>query len=136
MDDRLRVALAPVLSDLRAAGFAEPRIEDSDWTGDPDFPSAMVGGHMGVSVGAADPVPVQIARAADMIQEWLIDELWEQARPTNWPVCPRHRHTHPMEAVVQDDVAVWVCPTDGRAVVSIGGLVPADPADRDATARR
>ena len=136
MDDRLRRALAPVLRDLSVAGFPDPLIEDCDWTEDPDSLSAMVGGGTGVTVGAADPVPVQVARATDMIQEWLIDELWEQARPTNWPACPRHPDTHPMAATTRDDVAVWVCPADGQPVAPIGALLPADLPGPDHRAER
>lgn len=126
MDERLERALAPVLRDLRVAGLAEPRIEDRDWTGEPGFPSVMVhgpgGGGTGVSVWAAAPIPVQVAEASDKVQEWLIEELWEQARPTNWPACPRHPETHPLTAIAEQGAAIWVCPTERLPVAPIGGL--------------
>lgn len=84
-------------------------------------------GGTGVFVRRGDSSIERVADAADKVQEWVIEELWSRA-PTNWPRCPRHPDTHPMVAVVQDDVAVWVCPTDGQAVAPIGGLSPDDSA--------
>ena len=139
MDALLLAALEPVLRDLATTGGPQPRIEESDWTDDPDRPSAMVcsspGGSLGVSVDRADSSIRRIAEAADKVQEWAIEELWPRA-PTNWPRCPRHPDTHPMAATVRDEAAVWICPADGQPVAPIGALLPADlPAPDDRTER-
>ena len=125
MDEVLRQAMEPVLRDLQGAGIAAPRIEDDDWTGDPDLPSVMLrspdGSATGVSVARFDAVFERIASAADQVQEWAIEELWGHAS-TNWPPCPQHPNSHPMKATTRDGAAVWVCPADDALVSKIGEL--------------
>jgi hypothetical protein len=38
-----------------------------------------------------------------------------------WPTCPRH-HTHPLVATASSDDTVWICPTDGDVIASVGAL--------------
>jgi hypothetical protein len=125
VDDVLQQAMEPVLRDLQNAGIATPRIEDHDWTGDPDVPSVMLwspdGTGSGVSVDRYHPLFERIASVADQVQEWAIEELWGHAS-TNWPPCPQHPTSHPMKATTRDGAAVWVCPADEALMSKIGEL--------------
>lgn len=125
MDEVLQQSMEPILRDLRGAGIAAPRIEDDDWTGDPDVPSVMLwspdGSGTRVSVSRSAPPFERIAAVADQVQEWAIEELWGHAS-TSWPPCPQHPNTHPMQATTRDDVAVWVCPADQTIASPIGAL--------------
>ncbi len=121
----LEQALAPVLRDLSGAGVAPARIEEENWTGLEDRPSAMVrsadGSGSGIGVDRQATSAERVAAVADQIQEWAIEELWGNA-PTNWPQCPQHPETHPLKATVQHKMAVWVCPVDERPAAKIGSL--------------
>ena len=125
MNEVLEQGLAPVLRDLSGSGVAPARIEEQNWTGLEDWPSAMVwstdGSGSGVSVDRRAPSAERVAAVADQIQEWAIEELWGRA-PTNWPRCPQHPDSHPMKATVQHQTAVWVCPVDEKLVALIGSL--------------
>jgi hypothetical protein len=123
--DVLRAALEPVLRDLRGTQTEEPVFYDSSWTDDlPDQPSATVGGPTGargVSVLLTDDEATRVASVADQVQEHVIESL--PTAPSNWPACPRHPGTHPLEARVVDGVAAWVCPReDGVVVAPVGAL--------------
>jgi hypothetical protein len=124
MDEVLRQAMEPVLRDLAGTGVA-PRIEDDDWTGDPNHPSVMLwspdGSGTGVSVARFDPLVERVASVTDQVQEWAIEELWGKAS-TNWPPCPQHPNGHPMKATTRDGAAVWVCPADEALMARIGQL--------------
>lgn len=124
-DDVLLRALAPVLADVRVAGLAAPRIGADHWTEEHDRPSAMLwldrSGH-GVAVDRHASEAERVVSAAEVVQEMVIEgELWARGA-TNWPRCPHHPTTHPVEPRVVDDVAAWVCPLSGDVVVPIGGL--------------
>jgi hypothetical protein len=124
-DDVLIRALAPVLADVRAAGLEVPRVDAEHWTEEDDCPSAMLwlgrSGH-GVAVDRQATEAERVVEAADTAQEMVIEgELWARGA-TNWPRCPTHPATHPIEARVVDDVAAWVCPVSGDVVAPIGGL--------------
>ena len=125
MDPELTRALAPVLHDLRATGAPLPRIEPSPWTGDLNRPGAMLrspdGRGQGVAVTSGRPRVEQVAEVADRVQEWAVEELWGQA-PTNWPRCPRHPDSHPLEARLRGGAAWWTCPRDDVAVSEVGDL--------------
>ena len=59
------------------------------------------------------------------MQEWAIeDQLWGSEAPTNWPPCPEHPDSHPMEATTADSTAVWICPRSRHAIAAIGALTP------------
>jgi hypothetical protein len=132
MDDDGRVhvelarALAPVLQDLTTTGGPVPRVLDDDWTGDPDFAGATLlndarNHGAGVSVQLGLPCVEQVLRAADMVQEWAVEELWGSA-PTNWPPCPHHPTTHPLQVELRDGAAWWSCPKDGTGFAVVGTL--------------
>ena len=72
----MRVALEPVLRDLRVASVAPSRIEGSTWPVD-DYVGAMVwsvdGSGQGISVARSSPVVERIASVAEQVQQWAID---------------------------------------------------------------
>ena len=121
----LREALEPALRDVVATGAPMPDVRDDDWAADADTASAMLwsrdGSGAGIQVRMSAPEPDRVAQVADQVQEFVIEEL-ARLGATNWPVCPRHPTTHPMEAASEDGVAVWVCPADAIPVSSIGTL--------------
>lgn len=127
VDAVLRQALEPILRDLKRGGLDEPRIEDRDWTGDSETTSAMLwgldGGGSGISVLRSASPAERVADLADQVQEWAIeDQLW-RAGATNWPRCPAHPNTHPLEAAALNDDAVWVCPVNREVVAHIGEVL-------------
>jgi hypothetical protein len=124
---RFRQTMAPVLRDIEASGAIAPIFEDetSDSVGD-DFVSVMVwsadGTGMGVFVPVEDTAAERVARLADQVQEWEIEELAAVGRPATWPECPDHPDSHPLEPVVADDTAVWRCPRSGHVISQVGAL--------------
>lgn len=125
VDEVLTRSLEPVLRDIRRTGVPVPRIEDDDWTGNPEPPSAMLwssdGSGTGIRVDRYAPEAEQVAMVADQVQEWVIEELWGQST-TNWPPCPSHPTTHPLTATTRDGEAVWACPADRTPVCAVGAL--------------
>ncbi|MCZ2822110.1 hypothetical protein O2V63_17355 [Modestobacter sp. VKM Ac-2977] len=129
MHPDLERALQPVLDDLRATSAPLPRrVDDDRPDSDDDGPfaaRAMLWGHdgrgQGVFVELRLSQPEQVAQVADGVQAWAVEELWGSA-PTNWPRCPRHPDTHPLQAQVRDAAAWWVCPRDDVPVSEVGGL--------------
>ena len=125
MDPELTRALAPALADLRATGGPLPRLQESDWADDDGRAGATLWGRdgsgRGVAVTRSRPLAEQVAEVADHVQEWAVEELCGLG-PTNWPRCPHHPMTHPLEARVRDDAAWWTCPRDGTAVSEVGTL--------------
>jgi len=125
MDSVLREAVEPVLRDLARTGMDPPRFDDDDWIGDREYVSAMMwsvdGSGSGLSVQRAASLEDRIAQAADQVQEWAIeDQLWGSGRSTNWPPCPNHPETHPLQANVVGSKPMWVCPADLSVVAPIG----------------
>ena len=125
MDQQLSTALAAVLADVRSCGVPVPRVEDEPWGNTPGMATAMMhssdGSATGVSVDADDSPAAQLARVADQVQDWVIEQLWSSG-PTNWPRCPLHPSSHPMTAAVSDGAAVWTCPVTATVVCAVGSL--------------
>jgi hypothetical protein len=124
-DDLLLEALAAVLADVRAARLQVPRVKPDHWTEEDDRPSAMLwlgGSGHGVAVDRQATEAERVVEAADTVQEMVIEGELRTRGATNWPRCPSHPATHPVEARVVDDVAAWVCPASGAVVAPIGGL--------------
>ena len=125
MHELLKLALVPVLSDIRSSGVPEPSVVDGDWSEDPMDATAFMNSADGSSIGLrvqVDGTPTeQIVAVADQVQEWVIEELWTVGA-TNWPQCPHHPESHPLSAATRDGVGVWACPTDTTAISIIGGL--------------
>jgi hypothetical protein len=118
-------ALAPVLHDLQTTGGPVPRVDDRDRADQDGVASATLwspdGSGTGISVTLGVSRAEQVARVADQVQEWAVEELWGTA-PTNWPPCPHHPTTHPLAAEVRDGAARWSCPEDGTVVAVVGAL--------------
>jgi hypothetical protein len=68
--------------------------------------------------------PYQLADVADQIQEWAVEELWNQGRPATWPACPFHPGSHPLDPVVVAGTALWRCPKTAEPVAALGELGP------------
>jgi hypothetical protein len=66
--------------------------------------------------------PRRLAQVADQVQEWAVEELWNQGRPATWPECPFHPGSHPLEPAVMADAALWRCPKTAEPVGAIGEL--------------
>jgi len=118
-------ALVPVVHDLTVTGGPVPRVFDDGWAG-PGFASAMLWDDAsthgsGVSVELGTPRHEQLARVAGQVQDWASEEL-HGTPAANWPPCPEHPGTHPLEAAVRDGAARWSCPETGAAVAAVGGL--------------
>lgn len=124
MDDVLRRALEPVLSDIRSTGAPRPRVEDKQWDSDPGVSSAMLwaadDSRRGISTRPGLSALGQIVAIADQVQEWVIEERWSEG--SNWPPCPIHPRTHPMTPAVVSESAQWVCPISGTPFGTIGQL--------------
>lgn len=124
MNDALETAFAPVYRDLRASCPVLPAIERSDdhpqgpglWLKEPDGSGLMI--TIAPGIREAD----QIARLADLAQEWAVEALWSARLPATWPTCPAHPGTHPLTAGVTNDQAVWCCPRTGDSLAPIGHL--------------
>jgi hypothetical protein len=126
-------ALVRVLHDLSTSGGPVPEVVDEEWSDSPGDASARLrspdGSGYGVRVGRGDPDAEQLASVADQVQEWAVEELWHD-RPTNWPRCPEHPDTHPLQATVVDGAAWWACPHTGDRVARIGSLGSAQSGTR------
>src|SRR4051812_40805372 len=128
LEAALQEALAPVLADIRATGAPEPRVgpitEDmlrpafrdhafpENDLPEPDLWGFTLwsadGGRTGVFL-THDSAPMwQLLDVTDRVQEWVIEELW--GRHSNWPPCPQHPSSHPMQAVEHEGQAWWACP--------------------------
>jgi len=130
VDIALSEALAPVLRDLGACGAPVPDIRDQQWSDFPGQVTAMLhdtdGTAQGVFAMTGESLPQRIASVADQAQEWAVEALWRAGRPATWPECPEHPNSHPLTAAVQEDRAVWICPTTGHLVNDIGRLPAPD----------
>jgi len=125
MKRALRQALEPVLRDLRATGAPALEVLDEEWEqGPPRFASAwLVGesGSFGVSVRVFARKRDRIAKVAEQVQQWVIEDLWPAAAPI-WPPCPNHPDTHPLWVSMIRGIATWTCPRDGTAIAPVGSL--------------
>ena len=131
MNELLTNALQPILRDIQTLGVQPLEIEDEDWFGHSEWASAMLrsadGTGCGISMLLADSALGQVARVADAVQEWVIEDYW--ATPfSNWPPCPEHPTTHPLEVRADESKVSWVCPKSGNLVAEVGSLRPAGPA--------
>ena len=79
MHPQLARALEPVLRDLRATGGPVPEVVDEPWDPDPAAASALLRGRgdggSGTNLALDRPLPEQVARVTEQVQEWAIEEL-------------------------------------------------------------
>ena len=124
----LRRFLALVLDDVRTLGLGLEE-EFAVSPGPPswetphavylDFPT----GTWMIHPGLDDQTPAdELERIADQVHEWVVEELPNRHRPTNWPACPAHPTTHPLEVRQVAGDVVWVCPRTEQVVVPVGEL--------------
>lgn len=125
---RLREAMAPVLRDIQVSGAIPPAIQeethdavDDEWIGVMLWSSDGTG--MGVFIPAEPIAAEQVARLAEQVQEWEIEELASVGRSATWPECPEHPNSHPLQPAADDsNRAVWRCPRSGRVISQVGAL--------------
>ncbi|GID25973.1 hypothetical protein [Paractinoplanes brasiliensis] len=126
MERQLELVLAVVLMDVDGLGGIRLRAEDDDWLGMEGVATAMLrwpdGSGRGVQVALDQEFGTQVAMLADQVQEEVVEALWHAGRPTNWPRCPRHPHTHPLAAAEHGGRAYWKCPAGGELISEIGRL--------------
>jgi hypothetical protein len=65
--------------------------------------------------------PIALAAVADVIQDWILEELPSRQLPAVWPACPAHPQ-HPLVAQVIGETAMWVCPETREGKATIGAL--------------
>jgi hypothetical protein len=128
-------AFAPVLRDLLATEAIVPEVRYEAWQDrGPESVSAFIGpaggtaGSRGVWVELAASLAEQVARLAEQVQEWEVEELCASGQSATWPQCPEHPNAHPLEPAVTDAAAaIWRCPRAGLAISAIGELAGRRP---------
>jgi hypothetical protein len=119
MEQMLQDVLDVLLPELRRTSGLRPLIEDRGTHGVMFLNDEGHG--QGVQI-RAETRPNQLAHVADQIQEWAVEELWNQGRSATWPDCPFHPNSHPLEPAVVAGGASWRCPKTGATVAAIGEL--------------
>jgi hypothetical protein len=122
----LREVMAPVVRDMVTSGAVLPVIQDEGYPEDDETFCVWLWGYdgtgMGVWIYVARRGAGQVARVAEQVQEWEIEELAAVGRSATWPECPDHPDSHPLDAVVDGGNAVWRCSRSGRVISAIGAL--------------
>ncbi|WP_134767066.1 hypothetical protein [Nocardioides sp. 1609] len=124
----LRAFLALVLRDAAALGL-DGDLDVVPETRSLDQPHAtylvVPGGCSWLHGGDDDLTPAQeLERVADLVHEWIVEELPGRHLRTNWPRCPDHPDTHPLEVRRHEDVVAWTCPRTGTPHARVGALPP------------
>jgi hypothetical protein len=128
----IRQAMAPVLRDLQASGAIVPDVRyEAHVDGGRDGREGVhawikgddtSGWDVWTPAEASSPAE-QVWWLAHKVQEWEIEEQWHAGGSANWPECPEHPGSHPLEPGIDDeDTAVWRCPRSERAICAIGAL--------------
>lgn len=132
MNILLGQALHRVFADLVATGVPVPRAEPSDWQTWEPSESAYLWSEDGTGRGVwVDPSlaePERVAMVAEQVQELVVEDMPRLHLPTNWPPCPEHPRTHPLEARATAAAAVWACPQNGQPAFEIGRVRAGDVA--------
>jgi hypothetical protein len=123
----LRDIMAPVLRDIVTSGAVLPFVQEEAFPDVEDgtfcvFLWGADGTGLGVWIHVAWSGAEQVARVAEEVQEWEIEELAAVGRSATWPECPDHPNSHPLNAVTGGGNAVWRCPRSGRAISAIGAF--------------
>ena len=74
------------------------------------------------AVALGDSFVSSLATLADQVQTIVKEAQWDARMPVGWPRCERHPGTHPLEAAVVSEQAVWRRPRDGTVVARVGHL--------------
>jgi hypothetical protein len=120
-------ALGPVLHDLQAQPVNELTLRESD---NPEYVLALVASSGGAvivprqepAVRARESTVDAIVRVADLVQDAAVEAMSAASVPPVWPNCPRHPGTHPLQAAVEHEHAVWRCPVDRITIAEVGAL--------------
>ncbi|MEV6282169.1 hypothetical protein [Kribbella sp. NPDC051770] len=123
----LASALRLVVRDLERTGGPALRVADESVTADPAYESVvLLSAQWPARTGLLAPREMSgaelVQHVADQVQEFVVEELWLAGRSTSWPECEEHPGTHPLEAQLVEDAAVWVCPKSGHTVADVGEL--------------
>jgi hypothetical protein len=120
MEEALRNALDVLLPELQRTSGLRPRLEErGDWV----MLLNQNGNGQGVQLRGRGE-PDELAQLADQIQEWAVEELWNQDRSATWPECPFHPNSHPLEPAVVAGTATWRCPRTSEALQPSGRSPP------------
>ncbi|VXC29382.1 hypothetical protein [Nocardioides sp. AX2bis] len=123
-------ALRPVLDDLQAAEGWIPPVDPTpwqDWQPSESCTLVAYGSSAGVWLDMSLDPASGLARLADQVQDWVVEQLPGMHRPAVWPTCPAHPDSHPRQAVVEGGRAVWACPRGAAVSTPIGRLGEAPP---------
>lgn len=63
-----------------------------------------------------------LERVADMVHDYVVEDMWSLGRRSNWPACPEHPDAHPLVVSRVDDDVAWACPRGGATRIPIGHL--------------
>lgn len=129
----LEALVAMAAADGVVLQLEHPAVDDPSSSAGWTAVSAWVrfAGGAGVGVHAHDPAlggdaetPAQeAARAADTAHESVVEWMPGLGRATNWPACPEHPTTHPLQLAAGDDAdprPLWTCPLTGEVVGVLG----------------
>jgi hypothetical protein len=127
MENELQDALDVILPELRRTSALRPIMKDRAMVNrdGKEVTYVMFLNENGHGQGILVPEgnwSHQLAQVADQVQEWAVEELWNQGRPATWPECPFHPESHPLEPAVVAGTALWRCPKTAELVAAIGQL--------------
>ncbi len=121
-----RAAVDLVLRDARSSGLALEvgvRVEHDAYGSGLVRLDLPDGTGSGVWVDGREDDPVdELVRVTDSVHDWLVEALPSRGLPTNWPRCPQHPDTHPLEVRRHGGTAAWTCPRSGVAHATVGEL--------------
>jgi hypothetical protein len=117
-DDVAR-ALRLVVRDLESADVPAPAVTWVEEWMTLGFPDGSV---HGTDLSQATQQAEVLERMADMVHEWVVEEMWSWGRPSNWPRCGAHPDSHPMWVARIGSEVVWACPTGDAPPIPVGSL--------------
>lgn len=121
-DGRLAQALAPVLDDLKASGIPLPVCRAGDQH-DESATQVILYSETGAGTGfylSDESDSWQVARLADQVQDWVVEELWAKGESPVWPICLKDHGNHPLKPVSDGARSLWTCPRSGQVIAEIG----------------
>jgi hypothetical protein len=115
VEARLRAALDVLLPELQLTSGLQPHLEER---GDSVMFLNQDGHGQGIHLRGGGETD-ELAQVADQVQEWAVEELWNQGRSATWPECPFHPSSHPLEPVVEEGTGIWRCPKTSEGIAAI-----------------
>lgn len=124
MRSALRESLGPIQQDLSDSIGLALTVHDEQWNEVPGIDSGYLvsstGAMTGIYVNEADDEEQRTVDLAEMVQDFVHEELSVLGRSAVWPVCPEHPHNHPMLPDLIAGRASWTCPVFGNQIRPIG----------------